>query len=403
MSSVSRLHILPLDSEGTDRAEHGLQLIRSKIGTEIREGSILEGNWIVVKSEPDTGNISADTEVFLEGPIIRSAAKVQIVAVANSANEHLTASEAETVADGIFDQVVGPEIQRRARLGAGLIATVGGSFSIGDRSFVLAAAQVGNVESEEFGEPRETLEEVSNIPASRASAVLPGAMVAITLSTTVYLSVDSAEEFTRIHVVPFQDTLPRAYDFDLFSDYLRPYFRSHALDRFSPDQQFSFRGVQFRVVAVEPADRRSRRVGAGTVVYCDGVLHPSLRNVLPPELLEQLALLPPGLQLLLMNTDSLGGLDVYERMAGLQEQLQARRGLSEETIALIPIEPWRVSGGSSSSEQCMICLADFVPEEQVRRLPCGHLYHCACIDEWLRRCTDCPLCKMNVDRNLRGY
>lgn len=30
-----------------------------------------------------------------------------------------------------------------------------------------------------------------------------------------------------------------------------------------------------------------------------------------------------------------------------------------------------------------MCCCDFEPGEEVKRLPCSHLYHPACIDQWL--------------------
>ncbi|KAI8071732.1 hypothetical protein BC940DRAFT_293573 [Gongronella butleri] len=45
-------------------------------------------------------------------------------------------------------------------------------------------------------------------------------------------------------------------------------------------------------------------------------------------------------------------------------------------------------------EACVICLDDFVHGEVVRKLPCGHEYHCECIDPWLTiKSASCPLCK----------
>ena len=38
-----------------------------------------------------------------------------------------------------------------------------------------------------------------------------------------------------------------------------------------------------------------------------------------------------------------------------------------------------------------MCMEALVPGEKVRKLPCGHIYHAGCIDEWLTRCsTTCP-------------
>lgn len=364
--SLLKLHILPLQSEISDRTAAGLRAVRECRG--INEGSVIE-NFVVVRCEPlGGGQVTTETEVFVDGPIVPRLSRLQLVLIGDPLGSD---------PDVLFSEVVEPYLTQRLSTHSVALFSAGGSINIAGRSFLIAACE-------------------PNVPA--------GSLVAADRETLIYLTRDDSEEFTRIHVVPFQDTLPRAYDFDLFRDYLRPFFRTHAADRFSADQQFTYLAVQFRIVAAEPADRRPRRVGANTMIYCDGVLHPSMRHVLPPELLEQLAMLPPGLQLLLMNTDALAGVDMYERMAGLQETLSTRRGLSEETIALMPPERWqRREAAGSSQEQCMVCLAEFTDEDQVRRLPCLHEYHCACIDEWLRRCTDCPLCKANVDRALRGY
>ncbi|CAK0833230.1 unnamed protein product, partial [Prorocentrum cordatum] len=122
-----------------------------------------------------------------------------------------------------------------------------------------------------------------------------------------------------------------------------------------------------------------------TTIYCEGVLHPSLRNLLPPELLEQLSHLPPGLQMLLLNTEALAG-GYEERLIEVQEMLSRRRGLNNDTINRIDSTAWEPDGPSGSQQQqCMVCLSDFEAGDQVRRLPCGHVFHAPCIDEWLRR------------------
>jgi len=47
--------------------------------------------------------------------------------------------------------------------------------------------------------------------------------------------------------------------------------------------------------------------------------------------------------------------------------------------------------------ECSICLNDLHPSDTVRQLgSCGHTFHRSCIDLWLLRRADCPLCKSDV-------
>lgn len=47
--------------------------------------------------------------------------------------------------------------------------------------------------------------------------------------------------------------------------------------------------------------------------------------------------------------------------------------------------------------ECSICLGDISQGDAVRQLEaCGHTFHRPCLDLWLLRRADCPLCKRNV-------
>ncbi|CAL9111651.1 unnamed protein product [Musa textilis] len=46
---------------------------------------------------------------------------------------------------------------------------------------------------------------------------------------------------------------------------------------------------------------------------------------------------------------------------------------------------------------CRVCLSRFEPESVVNRLPCGHLFHRACLETWLDyHHATCPLCRTHV-------
>ena len=51
--------------------------------------------------------------------------------------------------------------------------------------------------------------------------------------------------------------------------------------------------------------------------------------------------------------------------------------------------------------ECTICfnqagIVTHKPERYVKQLPCGHKFHVKCINTWLYRHINCPLCRQNV-------
>jgi len=76
-----------------------------------------------------------------------------------------------------------------------------------------------------------------------------------------------------------------------------------------------------------------------------------------------------------------------------REAREAPRGAGEELIASLPLEAFSQEHSISEGPcSCAVCLCDFEGGDLRRRLPCGHKFHKACIDTWLRRNRVCPLC-----------
>mmetsp|Transcript_54329 Transcript_54329/g.101864 ORF Transcript_54329/g.101864 Transcript_54329/m.101864 type:complete len:228 (+) Transcript_54329:34-717(+) len=47
-------------------------------------------------------------------------------------------------------------------------------------------------------------------------------------------------------------------------------------------------------------------------------------------------------------------------------------------------------------QDCAICLDSFQVGDSVRILPCFHMFHKACVDQWLTSSQLCPICKQDV-------
>eukprot|EP00928_Gymnodinium_smaydae_P057631 TRINITY_DN4084_c0_g1_i1.p1 TRINITY_DN4084_c0_g1~~TRINITY_DN4084_c0_g1_i1.p1 ORF type:complete len:466 (+),score=92.11 TRINITY_DN4084_c0_g1_i1:114-1511(+) len=371
--TIRRMHILPVGTasgaatDGPRRLEQLAPELRRKRANKdfIKTGFLIKSSgveFVVVKAEPDEGGIlGPETDYFVDGdPIVRFE-KVQFICLWDFESTNTNRDPSTLFTDYISPYFKGLTDSREDMGG---VVCVGDTLKILDMEFQVFAAQPS-----------------------------PPEIGIIDSSTMVYVDWDSTPEFEKIHIVPFQDTLPTTYQFDVFNDYLKPYLTRNKYMRFAVNDHFTYQGVQFKVVCCEP--NGPARIGRNTTIYCEGVLHPSLRNLLPPELLEQLSHLPPGLQMLLLNTEALAG-GYEERLMEVQEMLSRRRGLSTEAINSVDKYRWGEGEGSEAQAQCMVCLSDFSHGEEVRRLPCRHVFHAGCIDEWLRRCQECPICKSNV-------
>ncbi|RDY02181.1 E3 ubiquitin-protein ligase RHA2A, partial [Mucuna pruriens] len=55
---------------------------------------------------------------------------------------------------------------------------------------------------------------------------------------------------------------------------------------------------------------------------------------------------------------------------------------------------FRYSGAAVADNPCVVCQASFQDGDQVRMLPCRHVFHRRCFDGWLHHYKfNCPLCR----------
>ena len=77
-----------------------------------------------------------------------------------------------------------------------------------------------------------------------------------------------------------------------------------------------------------------------------------------------------------------------------QDDEQQRR--LDRLVASLPAFVARPGAGAGA--ECAVCIAELRDGDAARTLPrCGHRFHAACVDAWLRRRhTTCPLCRASV-------
>ena len=87
-----------------------------------------------------------------------------------------------------------------------------------------------------------------------------------------------------------------------------------------------------------------------------------------------------------------------------QKLIDRANGLTREQINKMQVTVIDYNNMQEYRERgaCAICLNDFKMKDKTKKVICEHAFHEKCIDSWLVKARDCPLCKRNVigDDNL---
>jgi len=104
---------------------------------------------------------------------------------------------------------------------------------------------------------------------------------------------------------------------------------------------------------------------------------------------------PMGLLLQMLNSRNQGMMMPFNINEEQLHQLE-ETGLSKEDIdslSVVKYDAEKNKNLSSDMKSCPICLDDFDDGVEVRFLWCLHRFHKKCIDQWLEKHTNCPICK----------
>ncbi|KAM7280186.1 hypothetical protein ACFE04_007320 [Oxalis oulophora] len=96
---------------------------------------------------------------------------------------------------------------------------------------------------------------------------------------------------------------------------------------------------------------------------------------------------------------------LVSRMVGYNMNMAStEKGASEDQISRLPVCRYKQADSNLVLGNDVKCNSQtgtedsYKDKEEVRQLPCSHMFHQKCIDQWLRIISCCPLCKQELER-----
>ncbi|CAD2097927.1 RING zinc finger protein, putative [Plasmodium vinckei lentum] len=237
--------------------------------------------------------------------------------------------------------------------------------------------------------------------------------------TEINLRVDSYEEYNNVHIVPLYDTLPTTYNYNLFIDYIKPYIERHYLNTFSLYDTFFYRGVQFKIMGVDPIDMEygKGRISANTSIYTQGSVKPTFFDVISTKSFNYIKSLPFEYKpyailniLQHLDTDSLLRLfpsaninmesstknekTILDHLTPLMyEYNKESTSYDAKSIIIGQRNMHTENNNNIINEQCAVCFEHFINDDKCIKLTCLHTYHWKCVQNWFRFNLTCPCCR----------
>ena len=76
--------------------------------------------------------------------------------------------------------------------------------------------------------------------------------------------------------------------------------------------------------------------------------------------------------------------------------LESKEKDLETILKFLPVWEIRENKKHDNNNNCVICLYDFQIGDIISSLPCCHIFHTQCIQNWLKNELNCPVCKFEV-------
>jgi len=93
-----------------------------------------------------------------------------------------------------------------------------------------------------------------------------------------------------------------------------------------------------------------------------------------------------------MQTVRFGTSQAAHAMATSSAQRTNHQSEAQQLVQLLPVEAYD-AGQHKDLAECEICLEEYKNGEELKRLPCMHIFHSKCIESWLATESVCPNCR----------
>jgi len=70
--------------------------------------------------------------------------------------------------------------------------------------------------------------------------------------------------------------------------------------------------------------------------------------------------------------------------------------LAQHVLTTISSDDGENTNSVESKVDCSICLEPLMPNDAVRKLRCGHIFHVGCLDPWARINASCANCRQTI-------
>ncbi|CAK0892230.1 unnamed protein product [Prorocentrum cordatum] len=72
-------------------------------------------------------------------------------------------------------------------------------------------------------------------------------------------------------------------------------------------------------------------------------------------------------------------------------------GLGEDDVNALPSRALTSPADTAGLSLCVVCQEGFEVQERILELGCSHVFHQACLEQWLVVTARCPTCKCSVE------